>query len=383
VTDEKNLTMRALEPRTLDEAATLARYAVASKLYNVSSPEAALMILLTGRDLGLTASQSLRAVYVVSGKPVVSSDAMVAAIRRSGLADSWRVTESTAERCTITTRRRGESEPESETFTIEDARRAGLDRKDVWRAYPRDMLRHRCAAALARRVYPDVILGCYAPGELDEPQPVDVRPSAPVVDAEAEAERRYQIGPPAPQAPPAPAERDPLTTERAQAFVGDLASAETTAAVVAVWLDHGPTLAQEGSDVLRACHEQAVQAYVAYGGADRAALDAAIKAARAAGDERARTKSVSKPNAPRSVSLYAPGVASWLDGIATDTDAGHVAGGYHKRAAASRDAGVLDTVRAATVARLGEILGCDESAASAWLDGCHPSRRSKGRAAAE
>lgn len=159
---------RSLEPTTLEEATQLARAAVASKLYSVASPEAALMILLTGRDLGLTASQSFRAVYIVSGKPVVSSDAMVAAIRRSGLCDSWRVVESTAERCTIETTRKGESEPERETFTQDDAARAGLNRKDVWRQYPRDMLRHRAAAGLARRVYPDVILGCYAPGEIDE-----------------------------------------------------------------------------------------------------------------------------------------------------------------------------------------------------------------------
>jgi hypothetical protein len=159
---------RTLEPQSIEEATTLARAAVASKLYAVGSPEAALMILLTGRDLGLTASQSFRAIYVVSGKPVVSSDAMVAAIRRSGLCASWRVIESTVERCTIETLRAGEQEPERESFAMEDAKRAGLDRRDVWRAYPRDMLRHRAAAGLARRVYPDVVLGCYAPGELEE-----------------------------------------------------------------------------------------------------------------------------------------------------------------------------------------------------------------------
>jgi len=161
---------RTLEPQSIDEAQQLARAAVASKLYAVGSPEAALMILLTGRDLGLTASQSFRAIYVVSGKPVVSSDAMVAAIRRSGLCASWRVVESTVERCTIETTRVGEQEPERESFSMEDAKRASLDRRDVWRAYPRDMLRHRAAAGLARRVYPDVVLGCYAPGELEESQ---------------------------------------------------------------------------------------------------------------------------------------------------------------------------------------------------------------------
>jgi len=157
-----------LEPQTIDEAARLAEMAVRSRLYAVQSAEAALMILLTGRDLGLSASQALRGIYVVNGKPVVSSDALVAAIRRSGLCASWRVIESTTDRCMITTLRAGETEPETETWTTEDAKRAGLTSKDVWRSYPRDMLRHRTAAALARRVYPDVVLGCYAPGEISD-----------------------------------------------------------------------------------------------------------------------------------------------------------------------------------------------------------------------
>lgn len=155
-----------LEPQSISEALQLAEMAVRSRLYNVQSVEAAMMILLTGRDLGLTATQALRGIYVVSGKPVVSSDAMVAAIRRSGLCAKWTVVESTAERCSITTLRQGEDAAETETWTTEDAKRAGLVGKDVWKAYPRDMLRHRTAAALARRVYPDVILGCYAVGEM-------------------------------------------------------------------------------------------------------------------------------------------------------------------------------------------------------------------------
>lgn len=180
-----------LEPQSISEALSIAEMAVRSRLYAVQSTEAAMMILLTGRDLGLTATQAFRGIYVVSGKPVVSSDAMVAAIRRSGLCASWRVIESTAERCVVTTLRAGETESETETWTTEDAKRAGLAGKDVWKAYPRDMLRHRAQAALARRVYPDVILGCYAPGEMREDEQatsalrvdVSVEPQAPALGA--------------------------------------------------------------------------------------------------------------------------------------------------------------------------------------------------------
>lgn len=190
----------SLEPASIDEASTLARAAVASRLYAISSPEAALMILLTGRDLGLTASQSLRAIHVISGKPVVSADALVAAVRRSGLCASWRVVESTATTATIETKRVGEEHPESETFTWADAERAGLTRGDNYRKWPREMLRHRCAAALARRVYPDAVLGCYEPGEMpaEEPARASVEPARLTADeivAQYDAEVREGVDP--------------------------------------------------------------------------------------------------------------------------------------------------------------------------------------------
>jgi len=298
--------IRTLEPQTLDEATTLARAAVASKLYAVSSPEAALMILLTGRDLGLTASQSFRAIYVVSGKPVVSSDAMVAAIRRSGLCASWRVVETTTERCTIETLRAGESEPERETFTQDDAARAGLSRKDVWRQYPRDMLRHRAAAGLARRVYPDVVLGCYAPGELDEqsssPATVEVRLTAEQIveeydreiaggaDPDEAYERAKRIGrehrvATRVQSILTERERERAAAKRAQLeaaagtatvapidpydrLVDELSQIDSPAAVVTVWQENRSAIKDLPAETRARAWSEVQAAWSAYGGLD-------------------------------------------------------------------------------------------------------------------
>lgn len=304
-----NALTRSLEPTTLDEATQLARAAVASKLYSVASPEAALMILLTGRDLGLTASQSFRAVYIVSGKPVVSSDAMVAAIRRSGLCDSWRVVESTAERCTIETTRKGEQEPERETFTREDAERAGLWRKDVWRQYPRDMLRHRAAAGLARRVYPDVILGCYAPGEIEEePQRATVEqvrmtPEAIVEEYDrevaggADPDEAFERAKAAGRAHRCAVKVQQIVNERERAaaaekraqleaaagvatvgvepvdhalalqvLVDELAQIDLPQGVVAVWRDNRAALKDAPSDIRQRAWQETCRAWEAYGG---------------------------------------------------------------------------------------------------------------------
>jgi hypothetical protein len=301
---------RTLEPQSIDEAQQLARAAVASKLYAVGSPEAALMILLTGRDLGLTASQSFRAIYVVSGKPVVSSDAMVAAIRRSGLCTSWRVVESTVERCTIETTRVGESEPERETFTQDDATRAGLSRKDVWRQYPRDMLRHRAAAGLARRVYPDVILGCYAPGEIDEEparatvvEQVRISPEEIVAEYDrevaggADPDEAWERAKSAGRANRCAVKVQQIVTERErqaaaekraaleaaagvatvaiepvdhalalQTLIDELAQIDLPAGVVAVWRDNRAALKDAPSEIRQRAWQETCRAWEAYGG---------------------------------------------------------------------------------------------------------------------
>ena len=166
--------------RSLDDVERLAKIACTSGLVAHRRPEAAAVVLLTGRELGLAPMASLRGIYEVSGRPVLAADMMVAVVRRSGHCESWRVVESTPHTCTITTLRRGESEPESVTWTAEDAKRAGCGGQ-TWQRFPRQMLAHRAAAELARGVYPDVLLGLYTPDELGGVD--EVEDNAPVVVA--------------------------------------------------------------------------------------------------------------------------------------------------------------------------------------------------------
>lgn len=178
----------SLALRSLDDVERLAKIACTSGLVAHRRPEAAAVVLLTGRELGLAPMASLRGIYEVSGRPVLAADMMVAVVRRSGHCESWRVVESTPHTCTITTLRRGESEPESVTWTAEDAKRAGCGGQ-TWQRFPRQMLAHRAAAELARRVYPDVLLGLYTPDELggvdevEDNAPVVVAPPVARIDA--------------------------------------------------------------------------------------------------------------------------------------------------------------------------------------------------------
>jgi hypothetical protein len=173
------------EPRTFDEAARIALvYASSGLLGEVRSQEAALLIMATGAELGIPATTALRAVHIVKGKPILSSDLIVAlCLKRTDLCEYFICVESTAQQATYETKRSGVPTPTRNTFTIEDAQRAklGVGNPDSnWGKYPKAMLRHRAAAELARQVYPDIVLGLYSEAEEEEIRSeLDVTPRTP------------------------------------------------------------------------------------------------------------------------------------------------------------------------------------------------------------
>jgi len=124
-----------------------------------------LAVMLRGRELGLGPMQSLDQLYVVNGRVALQASAMLGLIAASGKG-GWQIEETTAERCTVTMWRTDAQVRHTLTFTLDDARRAGLADKQVWKSYPEAMLRARAISACARIVFPDVICGMYTPEEL-------------------------------------------------------------------------------------------------------------------------------------------------------------------------------------------------------------------------
>lgn len=121
-------------------------------------PAAVAAAILAGREMGIGPMASLQHLYVVEGRPAMSAQMMRALVMRDG--HTFRVVESTASRCTVTGRRRGEStDREPVTWTGEEVRRAGLANRPTWQRYPRQMLMARATAELCRAVFPDVLGG--------------------------------------------------------------------------------------------------------------------------------------------------------------------------------------------------------------------------------
>lgn len=165
---------RQLEPRSMRDAKVLAQHMFESRLFSAhGTPQAVLATVMAGRELGLQAMASLRAFHIIDGKPSLSADLIRALVIRSGLAEYFRCTERTDRQATFVTRRRGEPNEVSLTFTLDEARQAwtkddGAWLKSGWGHNPKDMLVARAGAKLARLIYPDVVHGVYTPEELLE-----------------------------------------------------------------------------------------------------------------------------------------------------------------------------------------------------------------------
>jgi hypothetical protein len=185
VSDSKAL---AIVPRSIDEVHSLAEVLSKSTLL----PDALkgkvpdiVVSILAGQELGLGPMASIRGVHVVQGKPVLASDTMVGLILASGLAEYFICVEDTDARVTYETKRRGSPHPVRASWTREDTKRAGLNTKDNWRLYERQMMKARCRSILARDNYPDVLAGCYDSDSNELQQaPVASAPREVIEDAE-------------------------------------------------------------------------------------------------------------------------------------------------------------------------------------------------------
>lgn len=159
---------RQLEPADSRSAYGLAKVVVASRMFPAyGAPEAALLVLMAGREFGLGAMASLRSFHIIEGKPTMSAQAMMARCLEHASCEHFRVvrSECTNELATVSVRRVGWTTPEIYTWSLDDAKRAGLAGRGNWSKYPREMLINRCIAEAARFTWPEVMAGVYAPEE--------------------------------------------------------------------------------------------------------------------------------------------------------------------------------------------------------------------------
>ncbi|MCA1572569.1 MAG: hypothetical protein LC798_20170 [Chloroflexi bacterium] len=125
---------------------------------------------------------TLKLVYIVNGTADFMVDLISAQVHEHGH-EMW-VVESTPEYATVAGQRRGSDRVHEATFTLEQAKAAGLAGKDNWKKWQQDMLVARAAKRVAKRVCPEAMLGMPPPLQFayTESGRIQVAPIVPEVD---------------------------------------------------------------------------------------------------------------------------------------------------------------------------------------------------------
>jgi len=130
---------------------------------DIKTPEAALFVILAGRDLGLSPVQSLRSIRPIQGKIECSADLQLGLFHRDGgksrflqLNDKGAVLELHAPWL---------AQPHKVAFGEADAKRAGLMSNANYAKYPQAMFRSRAITQGLKDIGYMMGAGLYAPGE--------------------------------------------------------------------------------------------------------------------------------------------------------------------------------------------------------------------------
>ena len=148
-------------------------------------PEACLLAIQHGSEIGLSPMQSLQSIAVVNGRPTIYGDAALA-VCLAALVCEW-VTESVdgeGDRmvATCSAQRRGYPAPITSTFSVADAKAAGLwGKQGPWSQYPKRMLAMRARGFALRNAFADVLRGLVTAEEAQDYQVtgIEVVPARP------------------------------------------------------------------------------------------------------------------------------------------------------------------------------------------------------------
>lgn len=135
-----------------------------SKLFGMKSPDEVIALMLVAQANGQHPAAAARDYDIISGRPSKKAEAMLRDFIAAGGSVQWHRLDNDCAEATF-------SHPHGGTVRIDwDMRRAkeaGLGGKEMYRKFPRQMLRSRCISEGVRTVYPVATGGMYAPEEVE------------------------------------------------------------------------------------------------------------------------------------------------------------------------------------------------------------------------
>lgn len=164
-----------------DEIQKMARAVAASGLFGIKNEAQAVALMLFAQSENLHPMTAVRDYHIMGGKPSMKSDTMLARFQSAGGKVQWEryddqvvigtfshnnnsvKIEWTIERAKTIHQEVWEDGPNGRRKTCKP-----ITDKEVWKYYPRNMLRARCTSEGIRAVMPGVLCGLYTPEEMQD-----------------------------------------------------------------------------------------------------------------------------------------------------------------------------------------------------------------------
>jgi len=204
--------VRAIVPQSMEDAYRLAKAICVAGMApkGLDTPEKCMVAIMHGMEIGLPPMTALQRIAVVNGRPTIWGDGAMSLVRASGICEfvRERIEGQGDDRVAVCeAKRRHEIEPIIRSFSVVDAKRAGLwGKSGPWQQFPDRMLQMRARAFALRDGFADVLGGLYLKEEIEDERAGvarDFTPSIPRPPA-----------PPAIESRPAPIEpRDPVVKQ--------------------------------------------------------------------------------------------------------------------------------------------------------------------------
>ncbi len=158
-----------LKQMAFDYADFITKTGACPTIYKGKPLDAAAAII-RGTALGFDPDGALEAFFVIQGKTGMYARAMIAVAENSGCR-VWEE-EATDDSVTWCGTRPGDDKVERVTWTMKLAETAGYTKNQKYKTNPREMLRAKCQAELARIIAPGALMGLVSEAEPDAMAPV-------------------------------------------------------------------------------------------------------------------------------------------------------------------------------------------------------------------
>lgn len=163
----------SLSPTSLAEAMKLAELIANSDLAPKDFKGKAgncLIAMQMGMEVGLAPMQAIQNIAVINGRPTLWGDAALALVQSSTVCEYVRETwDEKAQTWTCRGKRRDTKEEGVYTFSLADAEKAGLTKKEgTWQSYRKRMIQMRARAFCLRDNFADVLKGLAIREEIED-----------------------------------------------------------------------------------------------------------------------------------------------------------------------------------------------------------------------